>query len=131
MKKIVESLGKKFDVDLQQSGAHLRLNMPHFDRLVIERLSPTQLSVAHYFELNGDLCAEPDIVFFIDGDGNFIPYEIQSVVGGYQVHAELDNGTLKITNTEKQKDLADFTNTWAENIKIQGWLEDACKHLSE
>ncbi len=38
-------------------GSSLRLEMPHFDRLVIEKIAAKHISVAHYFEQNGDLVA--------------------------------------------------------------------------
>ena len=39
---------------------HVRFDMPHYDRLVIER-HDSLISVAHYFEQNGDLVPDPDV----------------------------------------------------------------------
>ena len=66
MKQILQELANKHEVDLDQGEAHLRLDMPHLDRLVIENIGFGHISVAHYFESNGDLMAEPDVVLFID-----------------------------------------------------------------
>jgi len=41
-----------------QTDSHVRFDMPHYDRLVIER-HDALISVAHYFEQNGDLVPDP------------------------------------------------------------------------
>ena len=42
-----------------QDEFHVRFDMPHFDRLVIERHTD-MISVAHYFEQNGESAAADD-----------------------------------------------------------------------
>jgi hypothetical protein len=64
MQRVITELAAKYSINLRQVGSHLRLTMPGFDRLVIECIGQNQVSVAHYYELNGDLVAEPDVVFF-------------------------------------------------------------------
>ena len=43
-----------------QTDFHVRFDMPHYNRLVIER-HYALISVAHYFEQNGDLVPDPDV----------------------------------------------------------------------
>jgi hypothetical protein len=43
-----------------QEHFHVRFEMPHFDRLVVERHG-AMISVSHYFEQNGDLVPDPDV----------------------------------------------------------------------
>jgi len=43
-----------------QEHFHVRFTMPGFDRLVIERHGEL-ISVAHYFEQEGDLIADPEV----------------------------------------------------------------------
>jgi hypothetical protein len=43
-----------------QTDFHVRFDMPCYDRLVIERHGE-MISVAHYFEQNGDLIPDPDV----------------------------------------------------------------------
>lgn len=73
MEKVITALAEKHGVTLKQVGANLRLDKPGFDRFCVERITTGCISVAHYFELNGDLVAEPDIVFFVDFSGAWFP----------------------------------------------------------
>jgi hypothetical protein len=126
MQSIIALIAKKHGLDLEARESHLRLEMPGFDRLVIEKIGENLVSVAHYYEQNGDLIAEPDVVFFT-GHRSWEPIEITQSLGGTRRVARLDDQACAIThlNTRAQKDLGLFTEQWALNIKAQGWLEDA------
>jgi len=67
------------------------------------------ISVCHYGELNGDLMRDPEMIF--------------ERVAGAWVPTYFRNdyvGVEQLRPTEKQKrDMADFANTWMENIKQQ------------
>ncbi|MBK8417496.1 hypothetical protein [Candidatus Villigracilis saccharophilus] len=60
---MIEHLLRSHEV-LEQFQAHtdfhVRFDMPHYNRLVIER-HDALISVAHYFEQNGDLVPDPDV----------------------------------------------------------------------
>ncbi len=125
MQSIIAQIADKHGLDLEARESHLRLEMPGFDRLVIEKIGQHLVSVAHYYELNGDLIAEPDVVFFTGYTG-WVPIEITQSLGGTRRLARLDEQGCDIThlNIRAQKDLALFTEQWARNISGQGWLED-------
>jgi hypothetical protein len=131
MKKIIAALAEKQGVNLKQVGANFRLDMPGFDRLCVERISPGCISVAHYFEMNGDLVAEPDIVFFVDFTEAWFPISISQSLTGWREYAELnDAGTAVVRyRHQAQKGLAEFAEMWAQNIKDQGWLEDGVRFV--
>lgn len=131
MKEIIGKLCEKHGIDLIQERAHIRLDMLGFDRLCIERISENAVSVAHYFEMNGDLVAEPDIVFFIDAQGYWIPVEItQSMTGWSRVVEFSEDGTrIARFQRERQADIATFAEDWAQNIVDQQWLENATRHV--
>lgn len=133
MKQVIEALARKHGVDLIQVAAHLRLDLPHFDRLVIETLGFQRMSVAHYSEMNGDLVAEPEVVFFTGLDGNWIPIEITQSMTGWSSYVQLDDAGTHIerVNTRGQADLAAFTEQWAQNLINQGWLARGVKHERE
>jgi hypothetical protein len=96
--------------------------MPHFDRLCVEKIAAMQVSVAHYFEQNGDLVADPDIVFFLDATG-WIPIEITQVFGYQRVAFLRPDGTRIIAALpHDQLAVAIFADDWAQNIHDQGWL---------
>lgn len=130
MEKVIMALAEKHDVNLQQVGANFRLDMPGFDRLCVERISPACISVAHYFEMNGDLVAEPDIVFFVDFSGAWLPISISQSITGWRAYAELDAAGMAIARykPQAQRDLAEFAELWAQNIKDQGWLESGVRY---
>ena len=131
MEKVITALAEKHDVTLKQVGANLRLDMPGFDRLCVERISTGCISVAHYFEMNGDLVAEPDIVFFVDFSGAWFPISISQSITGWRECAQLTDTGIAIAryNPQAQKDLAEFAEMWAQNIKDQGWLEDGVRYV--
>jgi hypothetical protein len=125
MKAVIEQLAQRHDLDLTQIEAHLRLDLPGFDRLVIENIGLNCISVAHYFELNGDLVAEPDVVFYTGRAGEWAPISISQSLIGWRSYAELseDGSHLMLDSPSGQADLAEFAEQWAENIQAQGWLE--------
>lgn len=123
MQQIITQIAAKHGLDLAADEAHLRLTMPHFDRLVIEKIGARQISVAHYFEQNGDLVADPDIVFFVD-DAGWIPIEITQVFGYQRVAFLRTEGERNIAALpDDQLAVAVFADDWAENLRDQGWLE--------
>jgi hypothetical protein len=124
MQRVIEQLAKKHGLDLSREEAHLRLTMPGYHRLVIETIGSQCVSVAHYFEQNGDLVADPDVVFFT-GYGEWVPIEITQVMDIYRRYAELDEAgrAIERMNLQGVAALASFTEQWAQNILAQGWLE--------
>lgn len=126
MQKMIEQLAKRYRLDLTKVEAHLRLTMPGYHRLVIENIGLNCISVACYFEQNGDLVADPDVVFFT-GYGAWVPIEITQVMDVYRRYAELDAAGQSIVriNVRGQAALAAFSEQWAQNISAQGWLRHA------
>jgi len=119
-------------VDLAYPEAYLKLRLPgdSFMPLVIERIGPTRLSVAHYYvcdEWSGELAADPDVEIFIGADP-WVPLAIQHPPPfGYMVAAELsdDGRRVERLNRKAQADLATFVNQWAHNLQAQGFLDQA------
>jgi len=126
MQETVTALAAKHDLDLREKGACLRLDMPHYDRLVIEVLHPNLVSVAHIYEPRpGVNLADPGIVFFT-GSAEWVPVEIGQRIGGYRIYAVLSEGLDDILSVlpREQADLASFAEMWADNIRDQGWLDE-------
>lgn len=133
MKHVIETLAKLHEIDLTQKGAHFRLDMPGYDRLCVENIGLNRVAVTHYFEQNGDLVQDPEVVFFV-GDENlgWVPIGVTQVIGGWRTYARVAPDGSKIVAYRKaaQASLADFAEMWAQNIEDQGWLEDGIKHSS-
>lgn len=130
MNQVIHELCAKHGVDLTQQGSSIRLDLPGFDRLCIEVISPQAVSVAHYFEMNGDLVPEPDIVFFVDEWGEWLPIEITQSMTGWKRVVEFNETGDKIMRyqSDEQADIAAFAEMWAQNITDQGWLTEGKKH---
>lgn len=127
MQTVVTQLAAKHGLDLNERGAHLRLDLPGYDRLVVEVLHPNLVGVAHVYEPTAGVnIADPGIVFFT-GYAQWVPVEVSQRIGGYRIYAALSENLDEIVSVlpQAQADLADFATLWAHNLVAQGWLEDA------
>jgi hypothetical protein len=84
----------------------------------LHRATPGLLySVAHYYEQNGDLVPDPDVVFLRRADG-WSPVSFQNSIA-YRVAVHFhDDGTIEVDERE-QRDLVIFCNQWMRNIREQ------------
>jgi len=117
----IEHLLRSLEV-LEQFQAHtdfhVRFDMPDYDRLVIER-HDSLISVAHYFEQNGDLIADPEIDLHYP---SWTPTAITQILGYRRTKfIELDGQIL--VDTGFQHEVSSFLAMWARNIQAQGWIE--------
>lgn len=131
MQKIITKLAKSRKLDISSTDSHFTAKSAGFMDLVVEVIAPRQISVAHYYEQNGDLCQDPEIVFWVGSDGEWYAVEITTPMlmfaggtgfGGYNQLVEFDNsGQPKGYKPRAQKDAAVFANKWAKNIRAQGF----------
>ncbi len=99
-------------------------NEPYM-RLAIEHIGTgprgyQAISVAHYFEQNGDLCQDPELCFELVPQGAHFVYEPylfqQAIPPIYQeVYERGENLQLK-------RQLSTFADTWDRNLEAQGFL---------
>ena len=79
-------------------------------------------SIAHYYEQNGDLMRDPDMVFIRLPNSRYYPTEYrQDGLGVHQVSIEFEDGSMMI-RPKMQKDHAVFAGSWMQNIKGQQGL---------
>lgn len=78
-------------------------------------------SVAHYYEQNGDLMADPEMCFInLKAVGSFLPsYFKQDNIGIEQESIVIENGEIKGYRAKLQADHTSFANMWLRNIKNQ------------
>lgn len=101
---------------LKGHGYSIRLDQPNYDRLVIEVVGVNRVSVAHYFEQNGDLMSDPEIVFQIFYPNGWFPVQItQSPVGRFREASE----------GKYLPGVISLARMWGKNIRDQGWVEVA------
>lgn len=131
MQQLIEKMAKVRDIDLSSPEAHFKVESGGFMDLVVENIGLNQVSVTHYYEQNGDLCQDPEIVFLVGCDGEWYAIEWTTpplmmfgrVAGGYRRYVEIDaaSGSWKRANLKGQRDLAIFANKWANNLRMQGF----------
>jgi hypothetical protein len=77
------------------------------------------VSVAHYYEQNGDLMADPEVTFVVTRAEYVFPISFrQDNLGIDQKYVRWE-GAKVYWNLAKQNDLAAFCNQWMENIQYQ------------
>lgn len=99
---------------------YARFEKSGYQRLVIERHGE-MISVAHYFEQNGDLIADPDVELHYP---SWAPTAITQAFFGYRTKFIERDGKTYI-DTRFHKEVSSFLHLWAINIKAQGWTDGA------
>ena len=90
-----------------------------FMPVVVERVGPHRFSVAHYYEQNGDLVADPDLELELL-DGGWYPAAISQPFSGYRRVLELgEDGKIAKCSADQFRDLSSFAVTFLQNIKSQ------------
>lgn len=133
MQEVVTAIAARRQIDLRQKRACVRLEMPHFDPLVIEVLHEYLVQVSHVYQRSPDVSvADPGIAFFT-GYALWVPIEVTMPIGGYRVYAALSPALDDIVSVlpARQADLAEFADMWAQNIIDQGWLDIASQSESQ
>lgn len=98
--------------------------------LSIEKHGRT-ISVKHFFEQNGDIIFDPCIDFLIASINqdypDWVPLAMQTVFSRHEAAITEDNaeGGFAVMDKERQREIAEFAEMWASNLRMQGWLEDA------
>ena len=124
MKTIEEIIAMFGGVD----GLYVSIPNEPFMRLVIEHIGEgphglPAISVAHYYEMNGDLCQDPEMCFEIESTQQGIvmhPYMFQ--MANPPIYQEISNDAQGIALTEE---LRQFAATWDRNLRDQGFMQAA------
>jgi hypothetical protein len=116
----------------------IRLESPPYMRLVIEYVGEgprglPSISLAHYYEQNGDLMRDPEMVFEVNEDGplswkigNWEPVSFQQDnVGAYQEAVFVSEQGQVMVRPKLVLDLKAFARRWDRNIAQQGFLKVA------
>ena len=109
-------------------GLYVSITNEPYMRLVIERIGEgphglPAISVAHYYELNGDLCPDPEMCFEIENTNDGLtmhPYMFQ--MANPPIYQELSN---EAGDVELIGQLRQFAATWDRNLRDQGFLNAA------
>jgi hypothetical protein len=102
---------------------HVRFDMPGYQRLVIERHGEL-ISVAHYFEQNGDLVPDPEVELHYP---TWFPTAITQAFG-YRREKFIQREGQTLVDTRFHREVSSFLNMWARNIHAQGWAQRGQVH---
>ena len=94
-----------------------------FMQLSVERLQTTDIGTVytfcHYFEQNGDMCQDPEMLFLAHKSGRVYPMMFQQAIPPiYEESLFQEGGKWKI-NIRLQARHTTFANMWLKNIKEQ------------
>ena len=96
---------------------YVKFTQPSFDPLVIERHGE-QVVVGHYFIQNGDVMADPEIVFDY---ATWTPLELtQHPVGVYRSKFHYRDG-VQYVDTRFDAAVRPLIELWANNLVHLGW----------
>jgi hypothetical protein len=126
MKTIIDILA------LFPESNRIKIESDGFMPLVIERIGrgPRGLpliSVAHYYEQNGDSMRDPEMTFESGADGNLYPVSFQQD-GGFPLYQEAvfkNEAGQTLIRPRLIQQLTSFARTWSGNLRTQGFLSAA------
>jgi hypothetical protein len=115
----------------------LKIEVAGFERLCIEAtgIGPRgleQVSIAHYFEQNGDLICDPDLVVELlpDSEGKVSPdieewgiVSIQHPYGPVVEACWVDEAGRVMVREKQIRDIRSFARIWDRNLREQGFLD--------
>jgi hypothetical protein len=92
--------------------------------LSVERLTSNSYSMAHYYEQNGDLVADPDIELLRAKNGEWYPIALQQSTGAYTRAIEYydKDGYPTKAYPMRYSELRSFLSMWLKNLKDQQGL---------
>ena len=107
-----------------QLDFHVRFDMPGYQRLVIERHGEL-ISVAHYFEQNGDLVPDPEVELHYP---TWAPTAITQAFGIRREKFITRMNDVVLVDTRFDREVSSFLSMWARNIQAQGWAQRGQVH---
>ncbi len=125
-----------------QDKDYLKLQSEGFMPLTIEKIATGiettsgkafLISMVHYYEQNGDLMRDPEMVFIVidkrqhakDFENLFVYPQMyqQDNLGIYEESVCIEGNRLTTFIARWQRGHADFANHWLHNINIQGFIK--------
>ena len=124
-----EAIFRQLTEGMTKVGDHRKWDNAHgsFMAACVEVIGRSGLgplvSVAHYYEQNGDLMRNPDVVFSIGADQHIYPISYrQDGLGIDQEAAVVEDGKWKV-RPRMQADITKFCDQWMLNIAEQQGLK--------
>jgi len=118
MNKMVEMLEDGYIKIDNNTGSFMALSFEQ----IFENEKFKIYSVAHYYEQNCDLMADPEMCFILDKtSAEYFPsyFKMDGFLGREEESVLIEHGTIKGLRTKMQADHTTFANMWLKNIKYQ------------
>lgn len=140
MKNVIRTIQAHGGLEALKRDA-IRVDVPGFMRLCIEYIGEgprgqAAISIAHYFEQQGDLCKDPDVVMEVpDGEGwddsrTWGPVYFQQDIPPVFNEACFKGADGKVyIRPAFLKDINSFVRMWDKNIGDQGFVVAALQKL--
>jgi hypothetical protein len=122
MQKSIETILKAlgvYDCFTAHTHAYVKVSSAGFMPLSVEKYG-SQITLAHYYEQNGDLVPDPDMEFLLSEDG-WYPVAIQHATGHYSRCVHEDEAGKVLVNVRERLDQKRFADLWAGNLLAQGF----------
>lgn len=104
------TLGKIAKPILTGEATYMRYSSPGYMDLILENIGDNRIAMAHYYELNGDLMADPDMEFTVDNENKTLMAESYQQ-DNLQFYERVDENPV-IANDQNS-----FAREWLQNIK--------------
>lgn len=100
---------------VEGNRCYMKFKSEGFEDLVVEKISRNEISIAHYYEKNGDMMRDPEITLRVDTEsGTVEPLSyLQDDMG---IYYETQN-----CSEAKKRELSSFLGQWLTNISRQGY----------
>ena len=118
------NLEKLKSLGLLNVKSHVKIKNDPYMPLCVEWVGKNQLSIAHYYEQNGDLMADPEMTLEIHPDLNMVEVltYTQHGLGIFkEVYTYDDNGKKLGVKLNMKRELNNFLGMWLKNLKDQGF----------
>lgn len=103
--------------EVLENAHYLKLKAEGFMDLSVDILGKNKISIAHNFEMFGDIVPDPDMELEIDFDTKTVEaltYQNQFIYS--EVYTYDENGNKKGVYTKRKKELNDFLSLWTKNL---------------
>ena len=126
--KKAQAMMDRLTAGIDRENIHTRIDNNKPDSaimaVVVEWVGDCKLgdiySIAHYYEQNGDLVADPEMTFLKAETGRYFPLSFSMPgMGIYREGIIWEDGEPSKIDVREQRDEAIFAGTWMQNIKWQ------------
>lgn len=120
---IIRRMGDQDYLKLDSDNGFMPLIVEKVGVTKVSNLPMLKISLAHYYELNGDLMADPEMLFLYSSaePGMIIPFYYKNDGIAFEtVSLSFDeNGNVNGIKSKMQADQTAFAEMWLRNIKEQ------------